>query len=142
MQNLSKWLAKYKEYGPTILRLILGIVFIAHGWQKLQNIGAVAGFLGQVGIPAAGFFAYILTIVEFFGGILVLLGLFTRISALLISIEMIVALLTVKAQVSLLSGATGAGKELDLALLAIALALSLLGSGALSLEKTIFKKEW
>ena len=93
---LSKWFEKYSNWASLLLRVVLGLVFIMHGAQKLfgafggGGISGTAGFLGQLGFPAAGFFAVILAIVEFFGGLFVLVGLFTRYASLLIAIDMII----------------------------------------------------
>jgi len=124
-----------------IARIALGVVFIAHGYQKLSaGVDQVAGFLTNVGIPLPQFFAWVLSLTEFFGGIAVLIGLFTRYAAVGIAIIMIVAIFTVKLKVGLI-GARGPGYELDLALLALALALVLAGPGKLSLEKILLKRE-
>ncbi|MBS3108968.1 DoxX family protein [Candidatus Woesearchaeota archaeon] len=136
---MSKWFAKCSDWAPTVLRVVLGIVFIAHGYGKLwggaPGMEAFTGMVVGLGMPA--FMAYVAAIVEFFGGILVLLGLFTRYAATLIGIVMLVAIFRAKWGMPLVGG-----YELDLALLAIAVALMLSGPGKLSLEATIFKKEW
>ncbi len=135
----SKQLSKYKEWAPVILRIILGIAFILHGWPKWQNIDGVVGFFATLGSPA--FMAYVVAFVELVGGIAILLGIFTRYASALIAIDMIGATWLVKSKVGFIAqGACGA--ELDLAFLAIALSLMLLGAGKLSLEKALFKKEW
>lgn len=88
--------AKWSGWGPTILRVVVGLTFFLHGWQKMQGgIDGVAGFLATLGIPAAGFFAYVVTYVEFLGGIALILGLFTHWAAKLLAIDMLVALFTV-----------------------------------------------
>lgn len=118
----------YKKYATLVLRIALGIVFIAHGWGKVTGIEGTAAFFGDVGIPLSSFFAYVVAAVEFGGGILVLLGLFTRVAAALIGIVMIVAIFTVK-----LSDGFLGGYELDFTLLCVAIALMLLGNGPVSL---------
>ena len=125
-----------------IARLVLGVIFIAHGGQKLfeMGVGQVAGFFEGVGIPLPAFFAWVVSLTELFGGIAVLIGLFTRYAAVGIAIVMVVAIFTVKLKVGLI-GARGPGYELDLALLALALALVLAGPGKLSLEKILLKRE-
>jgi len=135
----SKQLSKYKDWAPVVLRIILGIAFILHGWPKWQNIDGVIGFFATLGLPA--FFAYIVAFVELAGGIAILLGIFTRYAAALIAIVMIGATILVKSKIGFIAQGT-CGAELDLSFLAIALALVILGSGKLSLEKALFKKEW
>jgi len=128
----------YNEWAPVFLRLILGIAFIAHGWSKWQNIDGVIGFFGSLGIPAS--FAYIVAFVELVGGIAILLGIFTRYAAALIAIVMAVATILVKSKAGFIAK-SGCGAELDLAFLAIAIVLVILGPGKMSLEKALFKRE-
>lgn len=118
----------YKKYAPLVLRIVLGVVFIAHGWGKITDVASTAGFFGKVGIPLSGFFAWVVALVEFGGGILVLLGLFTRIAAALIAVVMIVAIITVKFQQGFLGG-----YELDFSLLGVSIALMFLGNGSVSI---------
>lgn len=136
----SKQLSRYSDWGPVVLRLVLGIIFIAHGWGKLFGMApgmeAWVGMVTGLGFPAATATAYLVALVEFVGGVAVLLGLFTRYAAALIAIVMAVAIWKVKFAMGLLGG-----YELDLGLLGIALALVLLGPGKLSLEKMLWKKE-
>ncbi|MFQ5459658.1 MAG: DoxX family protein, partial [Anaerolineae bacterium] len=87
-------------------------------------------------IPAPVLFGWIVTLVELVGGLLLIVGLFTRLCALLIGAVMIVAILTVKAKMGLIvPGAAGA--ELDLAILAGVLALAFIGAGPLSLDRQL-----
>ena len=125
-------------------RLILGVIFFAHGYQKFFEIGVenVAGFFQGVGIPAPLLFAWVVSLVEFFGGIALILGIFTRWAALGFAIVMLVAIFTVKLPVGLIAPPEkGAGYELDLALLGLALMLLLAGPGPLSLERAVFQQE-
>lgn len=125
-------------------RLALGVVFLAHGYQKLfvMGVGNVGSFFEQVGIPAPLFFAWVVSLVEFFGGIAVILGVLTRWAALGLAVILIVAIFTVKLRVGLIAPqGMGTGYELDLALLGLALMLLLAGPGRLSLEKALLGKE-
>lgn len=124
------------------LRLGVGIIFAAHGWQKFSNgLGGVAQFFGSVGIPLPEISAFIVAFVELVGGIGVIVGFFTRYWAILLSIVMIVAIFTVKLPGGLLGMEGRPGYELDLALLVGCLALLLAGPGPLSLEKAILNRE-
>ena len=65
---------KCAEYGPTILRLVLGLLFILPGFNKLMNPGMIIGMLGELGFPATSFFGWILILSEILFGISVLIG--------------------------------------------------------------------
>jgi len=122
------------------LRLAVGIVFLVHGSQKLfGNLTGVGEFFASVGIPLAGFFAVTVGVVEFFGGIFVLTGLFTRWASLFIGIVMIVAILTVHTPFKV--GFTGSGgSEFPFTLLMICVSLFLAGSGKFSVDHILRKK--
>ncbi len=81
-------------FGLLALRIAVGIVFISAGWGKLHMIDQVSGMFGNLGIPLAGIMAWFVAIVEFVGGIAVLLGIYTKEVSKLLAIIMIVALLT------------------------------------------------
>ncbi len=71
---------KMQAWGLTVLRVVVGIVFLMHGYQKFFKFGfrGVAGMLTHLGIPLPAFFAIVLMLVEFVGGILLITGLATR----------------------------------------------------------------
>ena len=75
---MLKNLGKHSNYGTLILRVIVGLVFIVHGYLKLAGLEGTGGFLSSLGVPAAGLFAIIVALVEFLGGIALVVGLFTR----------------------------------------------------------------
>lgn len=115
---------KLSTYAPLLLRIALGVVFLVHGFGKLTDIQSTIGFFGKIGIPLSGFFTWVVALVEFLGGILVLTGLYTRIAAGLIAVVMIVAMLTVK----FAQGFVG-GWEFDFTLFMVAVSLILIGDG-------------
>jgi putative oxidoreductase len=127
-----------KDLGLTLLRVILGIVFLAHGYQKLfvYGIGGVAGTFAQMGIPAPHLAAYLATFAEFFGGIALLLGLFTRLAAIPVAFTMIVAILQVHLQGGFYAPK---GVEYPLTLLVANIALVVAGGGAFALDNVLFK---
>lgn len=134
-------LDKYREYAPMVLRIVLGIIFVGHGWQKLTQF-TPAGFSGMIagwGVPAgiALVLGWIVTLTELLGGIALILGFMTRYAAKLISIVMIVAI----AMVHFKNGLFGqGGYEFALALLAMAVSLELTGPGKFALDDIICKK--
>ncbi len=120
-------------WGITVMRVVVGIVFLVHGGQKLfvWGFGGVAAFMGQVGIPAPMLAAVVVTLVEFLGGLALVLGLFTRWVAIPLAINMGVAILTVHLPAGFF---LPNGYEFALTLLAANVALALLGSGQASVD--------
>jgi putative oxidoreductase len=123
-----------QSWGLAVLRVVVGIVFLVHGYQKLFTFGfhGVAGMLGHMGVPLPGFFAVVVTLVEFVGGILLILGVAPRIAAALIAIDMIVAILVVHLRKGFFSPG---GFEFPLTLLAAVVCLTIAGGGALALKR-------
>src|SRR2546428_5907669 len=97
-----------------ILRVALGATFIIHGYPKLFPSGPAgfAGFLQNLGFPAPALFAWIVSIVEFGGGIAMISGLLVRYVGVLMTIEMLVTSTKVKMAHGVgFVGARGAGRE-------------------------------
>lgn len=126
------------------IRIVLGIIFIVHGGQKLFGIFGGHGFSATVemftkmGFVPGNVFATLAGGAEFFGGLAVILGLFTRLGALGIAIVMIVAIV----KVHWANGLVGPG-GIEFPLACLGLALSLLFGGAgpwLSLDALCCKK--
>ena len=95
MKKMCQWFDENKAWGMIALRIALAILFIAKGYSKITGLQGTSTFFANVGIPAAGFFAVVVALVELVGGIMILIGLGTRPAALLLSITMIVAILAV-----------------------------------------------
>lgn len=112
-----------------ILRLAAGVVLAYHGWQKLQDVAGFAGFVESLDIPAPDVVAYLVTYLEFLGGIALIIGVATRYVAALFAIEMVFTNVLVKFDVGLIASEGGVGAELDILILAIALSLVLVGAG-------------
>ena len=118
----------------TFLRLVLGVIFVAHGAQKAFGWFGGQGFAGTVSwvrdtlhFPAAVLFAVLLIIAELGGGICLILGMATRIAGALIVLVMFVALMTVH------HGQGFFETHLQQMILAVSLALIVAGGGGLSL---------
>src|SRR5205823_11519265 len=88
---------KFQSLGLAVLRIIVGIVFFAHGYQKVFKFGfhGVAGMFGHLGIPLPAVAAVVVILVEFVGGILLIAGVAVRVAAALIACDMIGAILFV-----------------------------------------------
>jgi len=129
-----------------ILRLVLGVVFFAHGAQKLLGWFGGPGFSGTMGmftgylhIPAP--LAFLAIAAEFFGGLGLILGFLTRIAAFGIAVNMLVAIATVHHSYGFFMNWTGTQKgegfEYHLLVLAITAYLIIRGAGALSVDRAI-----
>ena len=129
-----------------ILRLVLGVVFFAHGAQKLLGwfggpgySGTMGMFTGYLHIPAP--FAFLAIAAEFFGGLGLILGFLTRIAAFGITVNMLVAIATVHHSYGFFMNWTGAQKgegfEYHLLVLAITAYLMIRGAGAFSADRAI-----
>ena len=130
-------LEKLKPLSLLGLRLALGVIFFYHGYEKLvEGPADVRAAFVPLGLPPFSF--YVLGTLELFGGILLVLGLLTRVAALLLAMEMGLVL----ARVDLPRGGIYAvhNYELPLALCAGALALATTGAGLLSLDAATFER--
>jgi putative oxidoreductase len=122
------------EFAPLPLRIIAGIGFMIHGLPKLLDIPGTQSSFTNMGLPPE--LAVIIGLLEFIGGLSILLGIFTRIAAILLALNMIGAILLVKLSKGFIDGF-----ELDLLYLAIMISLILTGPGSISIEKNILKLE-
>jgi putative oxidoreductase len=113
-----------------ILRVMLGIIMIYHGWPKVTNLGGTIEGMAGMGIPAPAVAAIFATMAEVVGGLLMLLGAFTDIAGLMFAIDILGAITFVHAKNGF-SVAKG-GMEWPLLLVAAALAIALAGPGRYS----------
>lgn len=128
------------EAGAFILRFILGITFFIHGYVKFRDgIENTVAWFESIGLP--GILAYGVASVELIGGILLILGLATRLVSVLFAGMMIGATLKVKIAIGFLGNGQMAGYELDLAFLAMAIYLVLNGSSLLSVGHKLFERD-
>ncbi|MHA7278362.1 DoxX family protein [Arthrobacter sp. MDT2-2] len=122
----------------TVLRVALGVVFLAHGWQKIFDYtipGTQAAF-AQMGVPAAELIGPAVGFLELFGGAALILGVLVRPVAALLALDMLGALFLVHAPAGIF--ADNGGYELVLVLAAGAAALGLVGAGRFSLDALTF----
>ena len=118
---------RFAPYAAFFMRLAVGGVFLQHGATKFHSgLPAVAGFLHGMGFPFANIGAAILIVVETIGAACVLLGIFTRLWAACMAVEMAVAIFAVKVP-------RGGNIELEALLLASAITLVALGDGPVSI---------
>ncbi|HZD04747.1 MAG TPA: DoxX family protein [Longimicrobiales bacterium] len=128
--------ARLQRYGIGILRVVLGIIFAAHGAQKLFQFGlsGTAGAFGQMGIPLPTLSAAVVMAAELFGGLALVFGLFTRLAAVPLAVTMLVAMLAVHRPGGFF---LPEGVEYTLALLSANVALVLTGPGAWALDNVL-----
>ncbi|MGH9511289.1 MAG: DoxX family protein [Terriglobales bacterium] len=113
-----------------VLRLVLGIIMVAHGFGKV--FGGLSHHVQMVrGLGLPGWLAYFSAAAEFFGGIMVIAGFFTRFAALAIAIDMAVAIWKVHWKNGLMADH---GYQFPLALAAIAFALIFFGAGPIAFD--------
>jgi len=115
------------------MRVVLGVLFIAHGWPKVTGIENTIGFFGTLGLPAA--LAYAVAGVEVLGGAAMILGLWTKWAGYALAVDMVGAIYFVKWTRGLIANNGGYGYEL--ALLALALGVALIGPGLFTAKKFI-----
>ena len=126
MLNVLPQLLDYQFYAPLLLRLALGAVFLAHGWQKLSSDKIqFAGWLESIKFRPGKFWAWLVTLAEFLGGICLILGFLTQLAALILAIQFLVILFWFKRGQKFVGG-----WEFDFVLLVMALAILVLGPGA------------
>jgi putative oxidoreductase len=119
------------------MRVMLGVVFMFHGSQKLfgcfggSGIEGFAGFLDSLGIPLPTLNAYMAGGAEFFGGLSLLIGVGSRLMSVPLTITMLVAAFTVGKGFNVLTG----GMEYPLTLAVVAAGLGLIGPGRLTLGR-------
>jgi putative oxidoreductase len=128
-----KLLSSLQPLALLLLRAALGIIFITHGYPKLVHGAGMQSFFIEHGLP--GYFLHIAGVLELFGGGLLLLGLFTRGAALLLAVEMFVAIWKVHSSRGLL----GVHEyEFPLTLAMACLALATVGAGLISIDHLLF----
>jgi putative oxidoreductase len=123
----------FREYdlAALVLRLVIGALFILHGWPKIKDPRKPAAWVKSTGWTWAAGFAYPFTVLEFLGGIALVIGFLTPIVALLFVLEMIATTIFARAK---LGKKLMGGWETDLLFLGAALALVFLGAGAWSID--------
>lgn len=128
-----------QRLGLTLLRVVVGVIFAAHGLQKFTQQGGIAGvggFFGQLGVPAPELMAWVVAIVELVGGVMLIAGLLTRPVAVALAIDMLAATVLVHWENGLFAQA--GGYELTLLLLAASLALAIAGPGEPAADRYVF----
>jgi putative oxidoreductase len=137
-QKVLDKLGKVSWLAPALLRLTLGVVFIGTGWGKLHSLDKVTDFFTDLHLPAPHFQAVLVASTELFCGILILIGLLTRLAAIPLAITMIVAILTAKREQ--LDGVSALLGFEEWSYLVMYLALIFAGPGKLSLDHLLSRR--
>jgi putative oxidoreductase len=130
----------WERWATVVLQVVLGAIFIAHGAQKLfgafggAGVSGLGAYFTKLGLNPGLFWAWVVALVEFFGGSCILLGLFTRIAAAALVVDMTVAVFAVHFPVFFW---TKGGLEMAMTLGVIALSLVLSGPSFLSLDRLL-----
>jgi putative oxidoreductase len=127
---MRRFLPQNQDAALLILRVVLGIIMIYHGWPKVTGLGGVIEGFAGMGIPLPAVAAVFAAAAEFGGGLLLLLGVFTDLAGLAIAMDMLGAITFVHAKNGF--AVDKGGMEWPLALLAMALAIALAEPGRFS----------
>jgi putative oxidoreductase len=134
------WTRRAAPYAPLLLRVVVGVVMAAHGYDKLTGEGGPAGFgeglLAGLGLPAPVLLGWVVTLIELVGGVALVLGVATRLAAVLNVAVLVGAIAFVKLDAGLIA-AEGVGYELDLVLIAGLLAVAMLGPSRPSVDHAL-----
>ena len=123
----------------TMLRVVIGSIFVAHGAQKLFVFGlaGVSAMFGQIGVPLPEVTGPLVALLEFFGGLALVVGLLTRWAALGLALNMLGATVLVHAKGGFFMPS---GIEYTLALGVASLAIALTGAGDLSVDHLLARR--
>ena len=131
------------RFAALALRAVVGPVMAYHGYMKLtRGAGAFADNVAQLeilGMAMPRLIGYVVVAIELLGGLCIMAGLLTRVWSALLAVQMLLIPFVVKADVGLVapSGSGSTGFELDLLIAACAVALVLMGPGALAVDNVI-----
>lgn len=144
MTLLLKTLKSDDQLAPTLLRIVAGIIFAAHGAQKLfawfggYGLTGTGQWMDSIGLGPGYMMALLAGSAEFFGGIALIIGLLVRPSAVVLAITMLVALFAVHFENGLFMANNG--YEFALSLLVISIALAITGAGRFNLDNLLHQK--
>jgi putative oxidoreductase len=136
---IDRWFAKGAHFAPVLIRLIVGLVGVLHGWPKLKDLTSFIANVDRLGIPLPEVFATAAALSEFLGGIALILGFYGRYAAFLFACTMAVAVFRVHWASGFFAKANG--YEYPLMLLVASISLILSGSGPLSVDHLLGRKK-
>lgn len=127
--------------GIALVRIMTGIIFVAHGYQKffVYGLDGTTSAFAQMGVPAPSITAPLVAVVELGGGLALILGLLTRLAAFALAIDMLVAVVLVRLKGGFFNPN---GAEFEILLCVACVALAVAGAGALSIDEAIAKRRF
>ncbi|WP_338702876.1 DoxX family protein [Streptomyces sp. Q6] len=133
---------RLRPYAPTVLRTFAGLIMLVHGLDKLVHGPAGFGdFLRSLGVPAPSLMGWGVSIGETLAGLLLLAGLLTRLTSVVLAVHLTVAMTLVNADTGFMTPqqgtASGAGLEFPLLLVALLIGLLITGPGPLALDRAL-----
>jgi putative oxidoreductase len=130
---------RHPQWGLLAVRLTVGVVMVVAGYMKLFEFGVplFAESLATEGVPLPAVFAWGVTLLELVGGAFLILGLLARPIALLLAIDMVVAMFLVSLEIGFLSPTGKAGAEINVILIGSLLATLFAGAGSISLDRVL-----
>ena len=141
---ITKLVESKSDYSTLALRIPIGIIFMAHGAQKLfgwfggHGLEGTGQWMASIGLGPGMLMAFLAGSGEFFGGLAILLGILTRPAAAVLSVTMLVAIFAVHFEHGLFM--SNGGYEFGLALLAASVSLMMSGAGKLSIDQIISQR--
>jgi putative oxidoreductase len=135
-EHAESTLKKFDFVAPSVARLTLGVLFMSTGWGKVHSLAKVTAFFTDLGIPAPGLNAHVVSFVELVGGALLCVGLASRLAAVPLMVSMLVAILT--AQREQVHGLPDLFGLVEWTYFALLLWVALAGPGKLSLDHLLF----
>lgn len=134
--SLTTSTSSQQQLGIAILRIVTGLVFVVHGAQKLFVFGlaGVAGAFGKMGLPMPGLLGPVVALLEFFGGLALIIGLLARLAAIGLAVEMLGAILVVHLAAGFFNPG---GFEYPLTLTSAMICIALAGPGSLSVDSML-----
>jgi putative oxidoreductase len=138
VHQICSTLNRARPAAPLVLRVIVGGIFLWHGIDKFDTgISMIEDMFTMWGVPAPGLTAPLTAVAEIVAGVMLIVGLGTRLAAMALSVVAIGALIYVKQDLGIISTEPMPGAELDLALLGGLIAVIVLGPGRLSLDDQV-----
>lgn len=129
MENILHVLLAQTDWAVLVLRIALGVIFMAHGWNKIKDYRGTAQWFDKWNFKPAGAWTMMAIVTQFGGGLCILLGVFVQAASLILVFEMIIAtMFNIKRKSAFFKVL-----ELDIVLLAALLLLATLGNGFLAI---------